>query len=462
MTLGVKVKDISAKLLVNPMADLTAAESLPYGLEAFWMPFTANRQFKAAPRLLVAAKGMYYTSHDGRQILDGTAGLWCVNAGHGRDQIVAAVQQQVATLDFGPTFQMGHPGPFILAERLTEILPAELNRIFFANSGSEAVDTALKIAIAYQRVRGEGSRQRLIGRERGYHGVGFGGISVGGIGPNRKFFGSLLPGVDHLPHTHDLARNAFSKGQPEWGAELADQLERIVALHDASTIAAVIVEPVAGSTGVLLPPKGYLEKLRAICDKYGILLIFDEVITGFGRLGASFAADYFGVLPDMITVAKGITNGTVPMGAVFVRQEIHDAFMGGPEGAIELFHGYTYSGHPVACAAANATLDIYKEEGLFERANSLAGYWEQAVHSLKGLPWVIDIRNLGLVAGIELEPRPGKPGTRAFDCFLRCYEQGLLTRVTGDIIALSPPLIIEKPQIDQIVETIAAVLKQLD
>ena len=430
-------------------------------LEAFWMPFTANRQFKAKPRIMVSAKDMHYTTEDGRQVLDGTAGLWCVNAGHCRTRIVEAVQQQVATLDFAPTFQMGHPGPFAVADRLAKMLPGDLNHVFFANSGSEAVDTALKIAIAYQRVRGQGSRQRLIGRERGYHGVGFGGISVGGIGTNRKSYGSLLAGVDHLPHTHNLEHNAFSHGQPQWGAHLADELEHIVALHDASNIAAVIVEPVAGSTGVLIPPQGYLQRLRQICDKHGILLIFDEVITGFGRLGAPFAAEYFGVMPDMICVAKGITNATVPMGAVFVRQGIYDAFMQGSENVIELFHGYTYSGHPLACAAALATLDIYAEEGLFDRARDLSGYWEAAMHSLKGQPHVIDIRNLGLVAGIELEPIAGKPGARAFDLFVRCYEQGLLTRTTGDIIALSPPLIIEKHQIDQIVETIAQVLQQV-
>jgi len=430
-------------------------------LEAFWMPFTANRQFKAAPRIMVSAKDMHYTTEDGRQVLDGTAGLWCVNAGHGREAIANAVQKQVMTLDYAPAFQMGHPGVFELADRLVKLAPSGFDHVFFANSGSEAVDSALKIAIAYHRVCGQGTRQRLIGRERGYHGVGFGGISVGGIGGNRKFFGSLLTGVDHLPHTHDLEHNAFSRQQPEWGAHLADDLERIVALHDASNIAAVIVEPVAGSTGVLVPPQGYLQRLRKICDQYGILLIFDEVITGFGRLGASFATEYFGVMPDMMIVAKGITNGTVPMGAVFVRPNIYDAFMGGAENAIELFHGYTYSGHPVACAASLATLDIYEQEGLFQRAHELSGYWEEAVHSLKGLPHVIDIRNLGLVAGIELAAIPGKPGARGFDCFLRCYEKGLLTRTTGDIIALSPPLIIEKHHIDQMIEMLTDVLKEL-
>lgn len=431
-------------------------------LDAFWMPFTANRQFKAKPRLMAAAKGMHYTTVDGRTVLDGTAGLWCVNAGHCRESIVAAVQAQVATMDFAPTFQMGHPGPFALADRLAKMLPGDLNQVFFTNSGSESVDTALKIALAYHRVRGEGSRTRLIGRERGYHGVGFGGISVGGIAPNRKFFGGMLTGVDHLPHTHNLEHNAFSKGQPEWGAHLADELERIVTLHDASTIAAVIVEPVAGSTGVLVPPQGYLERLRQICDKYGILLIFDEVITGFGRLGKGFAVDYFGVMPDLVTVAKGLTNGTVPMGAVFTRQAIYDAFMQGPEQGIELPHGYTYSGHPLACAAALATLDLYDEEGLFERANHLAPYWQEAMHSLKGLPHVIDVRNLGLVAGIELAARPGQVGARAYDCFVQCFEQGLLIRTTGDIIALSPPLIIEKAQIDELVDRLGSVIKTLD
>ncbi|MEG3866146.1 aspartate aminotransferase family protein [Microcoleus sp. Z1_B2] len=431
-------------------------------MDAYWMPFTANRQFKANPRMLVSAKDMHFTSDDNRSILDGTAGLWCVNAGHARETIAEAVKQQVLRLDYSPAFQMGHPGAFELAERLVKMIPGNFDRVFFTNSGSESVETALKIAIAYHRVKGEGTRQRLIGRERGYHGVGFGGISVGGIGTNRKFFGSLLTGVDHLPHTHNLEHNAFSRKQPEWGAHLADELERIVALHDASNIAAVIVEPVAGSTGVLIPPKGYLERLRAICDKYGILLIFDEVITGFGRLGSSFATEYFGVVPDIVTAAKGITNGTVPMGAVFVKQGIYDAFMNAPENAIELFHGYTYSGHPLACAAALATLDIYEEERLFERADKMAGYWEDAVHSLKGVRHVIDVRNLGLVAGIELESIAGKPGKRAFDCFLQCYEKGLLIRTTGDIIALSPPLIIEKEHIDKIVEILTGVLQEME
>ncbi len=436
-------------------------EPSPNNLEAFWMPFTANRQFKSKPRLFVAAKDMHYTTIEGRQVLDGTAGLWCVNAGHGRKKIVEAVQQQIARMDYAPPFQMGHPLAFELASKVIQLLPGDFDHVFFTNSGSESVDTALKIAIAYQRAKGQGTRQRLIGRERGYHGVGFGGISVGGISANRKTFGSLLTGVDHLPHTHLPAKNAFSRGEPEHGAHLADDLERIVALHDASTIAAVIVEPVAGSTGVLIPPKGYLERLREICDKHGILLIFDEVITGFGRLGASFATEHFGVTPDMITCAKGLTNGSIPMGAVICRKGIYDAFMDAPENAIEFFHGYTYSAHPVACAAGVASLEIYKEEGLFERARDLSGYWEDAVHSLKGLPNVIDLRNLGLLAGIELEPRPGKPTARAFEAFLTCYEKGVLIRTTGDIIALSPPLVVEKAHIDQIFGTIAEVLRKL-
>ncbi len=443
------------------MATVAASETtpIPNNLESFWMPFTANRQFKAHPRLLVAAEDMHYTSHDGRRILDGTAGLWCVNAGHGRRPIIEAVQAQVAKLDYAPGFQMGHPLAFELAARLTALMPGDLDHVFFSNSGSEAVDTALKIAIAYHRARGEGTRTRLIGREKGYHGVGFGGISVGGIVNNRKFFGSLLNGVDHLPHTHHPEKTAFTRGQPEWGAHLADALEDIIALHDASTIAAVIVEPVAGSAGVLVPPRGYLERLREICDRHGILLIFDEVITGFGRLGAPFATEYFDILPDMVTTAKGLTNGTVPMGATFVRKGIYDAFMTGPENAIELFHGYTYSGHPLACAAGMAALDIYQAEGLFERAAELDSYWADAIHSLRDAPNVIDLRNIGLIAGIELEPIPDEPTRRAFGIFLDCYERGVLIRTTGDTIALSPPLIIEKSQIDELVGTIGEAIR---
>ncbi|MQX36955.1 aspartate aminotransferase family protein [Roseospira navarrensis] len=431
-------------------------------LSSFWMPFTANRQFKNAPRMLVGAQGMHYTTADGRQVLDGTAGLWCCNAGHGNPRIVKAIQDQAGEMDYAPAFQMGHPAAFALANRLAGMLPGDLNHVFFTNSGSESVDTALKIALAYHRMKGEGSRTRLIGRERGYHGVNFGGISVGGITNNRRFFGTLLSGVDHLPHTHLPDRNAFSRGQPEHGAALADDLERLVALHGAETIAAVIVEPMAGSTGVLMPPKGYLERLRAICDRHGILLIFDEVITGFGRLGSAFACEHFGVLPDIVTTAKGLTSGTVPMGAAIVREGIHDAFMSGPENAIELFHGYTYSAHPLACAAALATLDVYQDDGLFARCADLAPHWEERVHGLKGLPHVIDLRNMGLIAGIELEPKPGKPTERAFTAFLKCYEAGLLIRTTGDIIALSPPLIIDRDQIDRIFDTLGDVLKTLD
>ena len=430
-------------------------------LDAFWMPFTANRQFKQDPRLLVSAKDMHFKSHDGREILDGTAGLWCCNAGHARPKIVEAVQKQVAELDYAPAFQMGHPKVFELAARLAAMLPSPIDHVFFTNSGSEAVDTALKIAIAYHRAKGNGTKVKLIGRERGYHGVGFGGISVGGISGNRKTFGNALGGIDHIRHTHDPARNAFTRGEPEYGVEFADDLERVIALHDASNIAAVIVEPVAGSTGVLIPPKGYLKRLREICTKHDILLIFDEVITGFGRLGAPFAVDYFGVIPDLVTTAKGITSGVIPMGAVFATRQIYEAFMTGPENMIELFHGYTYSGHPVACAAALATLDTYEVEGLMTRAADLADYWADALHALKGLPHVVDIRNLGLIGAVELEPIDGAPTKRAFQAFLDSYEKGLLIRTTGDIIALSPPLIISKGQIEHLFDTLADVLKNL-
>jgi beta-alanine--pyruvate transaminase len=431
-------------------------------LEAHWMPFTANRAFKRAPRLLVAAQGMYYTSADGRQILDGTAGLWCVNAGHGREPIVRAIAEATARLDYAPGFQMGHPGSFALAERLVGILPVDLDRIFFTNSGSESVDTALKIALAYFQARGEPNRARFVGRQRAYHGVGFGGISVGGLESNRKAFAAqLLPLVDHLPHTHDLAHNAFSRGQPAWGVELADALEAIVAQRGAETIAAVIVEPVAGSTGVLVPPRGYLERLRALCDQHGILLIFDEVITGFGRLGAPFAAQALGVVPDIITCAKGITNGAVPMGAVAVRRGIHDTIVDTAPAGIELFHGYTYSGHPLATAAGLATLELYRAEGLFERAKALAPAWEAAVHALRGLPHVVDLRNLGLMAALELDPRPGAPGSRGFELFLDCFQHGALVRATGDVIAFSPPLVIERAQIEQLFAVVAEGLRRL-
>lgn len=430
----------------------------PNDLRAFWMPFTANRQFKSAPRMLVASQDMHYTAADGRQILDGTAGLWCCNAGHCRPRITEAVQAQVGELDYAPAFQMGHPLAFELANRIVDIAPEGMEHVFYCNSGSEAVDTALKIALAYHRARGDSARTRLIGRERGYHGVGFGGISVGGIVNNRRHFGTLLAGVDHLPHTH-LPENRMTRGQPEHGAHLADELERLVALHGAETIAAVIVEPMAGSTGVLMPPKGYLQRLREITRKHGILLIFDEVITGFGRLGSPFAAQHFDVVPDMITCAKGLTNGVIPMGAVLTSAAIHDAFMQGPEHLIELFHGYTYSGNPISCAAAIATLDTYAEEGLLTRAAQLETYWQEALHGLRDHPHVVDIRNMGLIGAVELASIDGQPGKRAFDVFVKAFEAGILIRVTGDIIAMSPPLIISEGQIDQLIGTLGEVLK---
>ena len=428
---------------------------------AFWMPFTANRQFKKAPRLLARAEGMYYWTPEGRQILDACAGLWCVNAGHCRPKIVQAIQRQAAQMDFAPTFQMGHPIAFEFAERLAAIAPERFKRVFFTNSGSEAVDSALKIALAYHRARGEPGRFRLIGRERGYHGVNFGGMSVGGLGPNRKLFGPGVAGVDHIRHTHDVARNAFSRGQPAHGAELAEDLERLCTLHDPSTIAALIVEPVPGSAGVLIPPVKYLERLREICTKHGILLIFDEVITGFGRLGKPFGSQRLGVMPDLFTIAKGMTNGTVPMGAVMVREDIYDAFMQGPDG-IELFHGYTYSGHPLACAAGIGAMDTYEEEGLLERAATLEKHWENAIHALKGERNVIDIRNYGLMGAIELAPRQGAPGSRGYHALVKCFEAGVLTRYTADTLAFSPPLIVEKAQIDRIFETVRKVLQTLE
>ena len=413
---------------------------------------------------MAKAAGMHYTTDEGRQILDGTAGLWCVNAGHAHPVITQAIVEQATMMDFAPPFQMSHPKAFEAASSLAAMAPEGLNRVFFCNDGSEAVDTALKMALAYHRLNGDALRTRLIGRERGYHGVGFGGIAVGGIAGNRKQFGPTLAGVDHLRHPLDISRNAFSRGLPEHGAEIADEFEqRLLALHDPATVAALIVEPVQGSTGVIVPPKAYLQKLRSICDKYGILLIFDEVITGFGRLGTAFAADYFGVTPDMICCAKGLTNATVPMGAVIVKQAIHDAFMqAAPDNAIEFYHGYTYSGHPLACAAAIATLDVYRNEKMFERAAQMAPYFEEAAHSLCGLPFVKDVRNLGLVCGIELESIAGKPTARAYEVFSRCFwDKGVLIRTTGDIIALSPPLIIDESQIDELFGAIAAVLKML-
>ncbi|MCP1167955.1 aspartate aminotransferase family protein [Limimaricola litoreus] len=437
---------------------MNAETKIRNDLGAYWMPFTANRQFKDNPRMIASAEGMYYTTTDGRQVMDGTAGLWCVNAGHRAPRITEAVQRQVEELDYAPAFQMGHPKAFELASRLAELAPGKLNHVFFTNSGSESVETALKIALAYHKAKGEPGRTRLIGREKGYHGVNFGGISVGGMVNNRRAFGTLLGGVDHLPHTHDIARNGFTKGQPEHGAELADDLERLVALHGGETIAAVIVEPMAGSAGVILPPKGYLQKLREITRKHGILLIFDEVITAYGRLGRAFGADYYGVEPDMITTAKGLTNGVIAMGAVLASEDIHDAFMTGPDHMIELFHGYTYSGNPVACAAALAALDTYREEELFERAASLEDYWADALFSLRDKPGVIDIRAVGLVGAVELEPFADTPTKRAFDTYLRAWDKGVHLRTTGDTIAMSPPLIIEKSEIDQLVGTLGEAL----
>ena len=430
--------------------------------EHFWMPFTANRQFKASPRLLERAEGMYYTASDGRQVLDGTAGLWCCNAGHGRREISEAVSKQIARMDFAPTFQMGHPLPFELAEKLAAISPEGLNRVFFTNSGSESADTALKIALAYQRAIGQGSRTRLIGRELAYHGVGFGGMSVGGMANNRRAFGPMLPGVDHLPHTLDLQRNAFSKGLPQHGVERADELERLVTLHGAENIAAVIVEPMSGSAGVILPPVGYLQRLREITAKHGILLIFDEVITGFGRVGEAFAAQRWGVTPDILTCAKGLTNGAIPMGAVFVADRLYDAFMQGPESVIEFFHGYTYSGHPVACAAALATQQIYQQENLFQKAIDLEPYWQEALFSLRDLPNVIDIRTVGLVAGVQFAAHADGVGKRGYEVFRECFENGLLVRASGDTIALSPALIVEKAEIDRLFTTVREVLETIE
>ena len=429
-------------------------------LSAFWMPFTANRQYKVAPRLLVEANGMYYRTIDGDSVLDGTAGLWCCNLGHAREEITEAVARQLSTLDFAPTFQMGHPLPFRLAAALSEFAPPGLDRIFFTNSGSESVDTALKMALAYHRARGEGQRVRLIGREKGYHGVGFGGISVGGLVNNRRTY-LTLPGADHIAHTFDIERNAFSRGLPEHGAEKADEVERLVALHGAETIAAVIVEPVAGSAGVLPPPKGYLERLRAVCDRHGILLIFDEVITGFGRLGEPFGAQALGVTPDIMTTAKGITNGALPMGAVFAHRKVHDAIVQGPPAAIEFFHGYTYSGHPVACAAALASLEVYRRDGLFTRVKSLARLWEDSIHALRAKPHVIDIRNIGLMGAIELAPRADAPGARGYEVLVKALKAGLLIRATGDIIALSPPLIISEAEIGKLFDILGGVLDDL-
>jgi beta-alanine--pyruvate transaminase len=423
-------------------------------LDAYWMPFTANRKFKRDPRFIVGAEGMHYRMSDGQQVLDAIAGLWCVNAGHKHPKISAALKEQIDTLDYASSFQIGHPPAFELAARIAELAPGDLDHVFFTNSGSESVDTALKMALAYHRARGDAGRYRLIGRERAYHGVGFGGISVAGIAKHRNAFGPLLPGVDHLPHTHDPKRNAFSRGEPAHGVEHADALEAICALHDPATIAAVIVEPIAGATGVLPPPVGYLKRLREICDRHGILLIFDEVITGFGRLGANFAADYFGVVPDLATTAKGLTNAVVPMGAVLVRKGVYDTFMSGNESGVEFSHGYTYSGHPLACAAALATLDVHAQEGLAQRAAEIAPYFEEGLHSLRNLPGVIDIRNLGLLGAVELAPWAGQPGARAQAVQRDCMDKGVLVRPVGESIALSPPLVISRAEVDQVIDSL--------
>jgi beta-alanine--pyruvate transaminase len=448
---------------MSPAKTAAVTATAPNDLETFWLPFTPNRAFKKAPRLFVRAKDMHYETIDGRSVLDATAGLWCCNAGHNRAPIVEAISRQAGELDYAPAFQFSHPKAFELANRIAAMAPGDLDHVFFCNSGSEAVDTALKVALAYHALRGQASRTRLIGRERGYHGVGFGGISIGGISANRKMFGSLLTGVDHLPHTYNREQQAFTRGEPQWGAHLADELDRIVALHDASTIAAVIVEPMAGSTGVLPPPKGYLPRLRAICDKHGILLIFDEVITGFGRLGHAFAAERYGVEPDLITFAKGVTSGTVPMAGVLVRKAIYDTFMQGPEHVIELFHGYTYSAHPLACAAALATLDLYREEGLFARAQTLEPVLADAAMALKGLPHVLDIRTVGLVAAIDLASKPDAVGQRAFEAMGKAFaDENVVIRIAGETIAISPPLIVNESQIGAIFDKVGRVIKSLN
>ncbi|OLQ75485.1 omega amino acid--pyruvate aminotransferase [Photobacterium proteolyticum] len=429
--------------------------------DAFWMPFTANRNFKADPRIINRAEGMYCYSDNGTQLLDATAGLWCVNAGHGRKEIGEAMAKQVAELDYSSPFNFGHDIGFEFAERLVSFTPPGLNKVFFTNSGSEAVESALKIALAYQQAKGNTGKFKLIGRELGYHGVNFGGISVGGLTPNRKGFGPLLP-TDHLSHTLDIANNAFSQGLPEHGADKAEQLEQLIQFHGADSVAAVIVEPISGAGGVILPPKGYLRRLREICSKHDVVLIFDEVITGWGRLGASFASEAFDVVPDLITSAKGITSGVVPLGAVFAKDEIYQTVVNSaPEGAVEFFHGYTYSGHPVACAAGLATLDIYQREGLLERASGEIGqYFQQGLHSLKDIPSIVDIRNYGLIGAIQFaEPQDGKP--IGFDILKRCYDKGVMVRSMGNTIALSPPLIIEKQHIDVIVDTLSNIAKDI-
>jgi|TARA_B100001175_G_scaffold218826_1_gene186161 beta-alanine--pyruvate transaminase len=431
-------------------------------LDNYWLPFTPNKKFKANPRLLTSAKGMYYKTDDDREVLDGIAGLWCTNAGHCHPKIVEAVQNQVAELDYATAFNMSHPKAFELAEKISSLTPEGLDRIFYGNSGSEAVETAMKVALAYHASKGEGQRTKFIGREKGYHGVNFGGVSVGGLTPNRKSFGPLLPGIDHMPHTWDVEHMAFSKGQPEWGLHLADELEKILMLQDPSTVAAVIIEPVTGSGGVIVPPKGYLERIREICTKHNVLLIFDEVITGFGRLGCCFAANRFDVRPDMITMAKGLTSAMIPMSAVAFDNSIYDQLMEGPEAMIELFHGYTYSGHPVACAAGIATLDVYEEEGLFDNAKAMEPHFEEAIHSLKGLNQVIDIRNIGLMGAIHFGSN-GLPATEfAAKVFQHCYDNNVLVRYSGEFLVLSPSLIVEQTHIEKIIEALKTAIQSVN
>jgi beta-alanine--pyruvate transaminase len=436
----------------------------PNDLDAFWLPFTPNKSFKAQPRMLARAEGMYFHDENGRALLDTCSGLWCVNAGHGRKEIADAIAAQAHALDFAPTFQFAHPQAFVLARALAHLAPEGLNHVFFVNSGSEAADAALKLARAYFQKIGQPKRTRLIGREKAYHGVTFGGISVGGLPNNRNPYGPLLPGTeDHLPLPYDRATMAFTRGEPEGGAHYADSLETFVAQHGADTIAAVIVEPFAGSAGVFAPPTDYLQRLRALCDKHGILLVFDEVITGFGRVGAAFAAERYGVVPDIITFAKGVTNGAVPMGGIIASDRIHTAFKGGPDHAIEFFHGHTYSAHPLACAAALATLELYREEGLFERAAKMARVLEDAVHELKGAPRVLDVRNCGLAAGIDIEPDEKAPGRRGYDAMRACFfDENMVIRVAGDTLALAPALIVSEAEIARMVESVRAVLARIN
>ena len=430
-------------------------------LDNYWMPFTPNRKFKSDPRLIVASEGMHYTTQDGRKVLDGIAGLWCCNAGHCHPKIVKAVQDQVATLDYATAFNMSHPKAFELAEKIADLTPDGLDKIFFGNSGSEAVETALKVALAYHVAKGEGQRTKFIGREKGYHGVNFGGVSVGGITPNRKSFGPLLPGIDHLPHTLNFNEMAFSKGQPTWGLHLADELENILVLQDPSTVAAVIIEPVTGAGGVIVPPVGYLERIKEICTKHNILLIFDEVITGFGRLGDSFAANRFDVTPDIITMAKGLTGAVVPMSAVAFKNEIHDSIMQGPENMIELFHGYTYSGHPVAAAAGLATLEVYEEEGLFQKAKELEPIFEEAIHSLNGEDQVVDIRNIGLMGAVHFRSDRIPATEFASKVFQHCYENDVMVRFSGEFLILSPSLIAEPQHIEIIIEALKKAIRSI-